>query len=314
MKPSMIILAICVLLVTSFAGCQPSSLPTPSQLIPKDTSTPVLIDAAIPSFTLTPIPTAVTKAEIPCYDINGDYRLTVFPYVVVDILGRDNASSWAYVRVNEITDCWADASLLKYDDKGLGSAPIVDAPTPQIPSATTVPIPTDTPIVMTATPPLPLLIRWKIVSYDCSNGRATGATISLDISGGIPSEVPGGFPGSAPDTDPRYTYFPKLPIYALPEQSLSITVYSATADGEPSETIQFKVPRASDKNEFNCPKEKGNNPLPPPPPTDDPPPPTQPPSTEPPPKTEPPPSTEPPPTEPAVCYNPQGHVIPCHDH
>ena len=137
--------------------------------------------------------------------------------------------------------------------------------------------------IVTVTPPAPLLIRWKILSYDCANGKATGATISLDVTGGVPN----------------YSYFPKLPIYAKPDQSLSISVYSSTSNGRPNGLITFIVPSATNKSEFKCEQPAdGNVPLPPPPPTD-PPPPTEDPGN-------------PPPTEPPVCYNPKGKVIPCH--
>jgi hypothetical protein len=251
-----------------------------NKIVSTETTTQTLTPSAEPlndtPMAPTPTPTAVTAAITPCYAGNNEVTITISPYVIVEILEKNSDGNWIRVRVNEVIVCWVALSSLRFDINDLDTVPIVTIPTPQTPILTIVPI---SPFSEDVTTTPPLLIRWKIESYDCANGRATGATIGLDVSGGIPD----------------YSYSPELPIYANPEQYLSIAVYSDTAEGEPSGTINFMVPKASDTTVFKCDR-PGNKPAPDPLPT------------EPPPHTDPPYPEDPPPP---VCYNPQGKVIPC---
>jgi hypothetical protein len=92
------------------------------------------------------------------------------------------------------------------------------------------------------TPVSPIKLLWKVVTFECNpRGGVNNVVIDLIISGGIKP----------------YTSSPELPVNALPEQYLSITVNSA--NGGPSGIIEFTVPRSSD---FRC-RRPGYNPGPP---------------------------------------------------
>ncbi len=271
-------------------------------------NTPVATEPPVLSTTepaIVPTVLAVTKDDVTCYF--GDelaYSITVSRLVIVAILEKNGPGDLVKVRLNELIDCWVPLSSLELNKQTLDSLPFSNVSL-VIPTSTTIPTSTPLPGGVTPIPPSGLVIQWKISSYDCELGKAKGVTIDLIVSGGV---------------EP-YSFSPKLPIYAKPGQDVSVSVRSKTADGDPSGVIKFPVPDATDKTHFGkCQEEVvGNVPAPAPAPIEtqapvvaQPPAETEPPqSTEPPKATEPPVVTDPPPTEP-VCYNPQGHEIPCH--
>jgi len=218
---------------------------------------------------------AVTITDTPCYAGNNEFTITVSQYVIVGVIEKNNSGNWVRVKVNEVVSCWVELRLLKFANNDLAFLPSVDVPPPQILTPTIISTPRDV-----ITTPFPLLIRWKILSYDCFNDVPIGVTIDLDVEGGIPA----------------YTFSSALPIYTKPGQFLEIIVYSDTVSREPSGTIEFTIPNAEDATVFKC-TQSGTYLLPPLPPTD--PPPIE--------NTEEPQSTLPP-----VCYNPYGKIIPCH--
>jgi hypothetical protein len=161
------------------------------------------------------------------------------------INGRDNLQpGWFLVTPHDSTEqCWVAVVGFLLTDAEMSSIPTVSV-IPFIPSATMAMTPTidqiNFPTIAsqaTLTPIyLPVELTWKVVGYDCSNGFATGALIDLNISGG---------------KEP-YRSSPTLPVYVEPGQVVSITVFSGTSDGEPSKSISFVVPRASDISIFKC--------------------------------------------------------------
>lgn len=258
------------------AGCNSYYPPSP---------TPVYSFNPLPAPpTITPLvqlPKAVTSTDATCYA--RDIEITISPFVVVELLNKNSVGDWVQVKVNDVIVCWVQLRQLRFDEYDLVLLPIMNIPTPQIPTQAIIPIPIDTPAAETAVPVHRLLLRWKIMSYDCFNGVAVGVTVGLDVSGGIPD----------------YRYSPKLPIYGNPGQTIVITIKSATVDGEPSGSIRFTLPEKGGSSVYQCRPTKKNQSenylVPPPAPTD------------------PPPSTKNhPETGRPVCYNPQGRVIPCH--
>jgi len=229
----------------------------------------------------------VTKENVSCFfGASGKYLVSLPPFLIVSAVGKNITGEWILLGSEEFADCWAELRFL--DPKGdINSLPVIVTSLPPILSPTSTPTSIPTPDTATPstnqTPLPPIELSWKIINYDCNeSGIVTSVTIDLDITGGIPD----------------YTSTPNLPVYAVPEQDISIRVSSGTIDGEPSRVINFTVPRAAD---FKC-RGSGNNPGPQPVITEPPVPPTEPPV----------PPTEPPvPPEP-ICTNPVGKVIPCH--
>ena len=224
--------------------------------------------------------TSFTALESKCFAGPGEnYAIqTNIPtgWIVVIYGKNDLKADWVLITPHDSNNqCWvASSSLTPFDSLTL-QVELVSTLVPIL--AVTNIIPTD---------PSQIKVEWRILSYDCSNaGKAIGALIGLDVSGGVPP----------------YAYSPQIPVSAQPGQVVSITVKSNTSDGEPSDLIKFTVPSASDTSVYKCDR-PGNNSGP-----------TSPPSTSIPPTTIPPtpiPPTPKPPTPvrptPTLCW-PPGH-------
>lgn len=194
---------------------------------------------------------AVVTEIATCY--SGDhleFPISVSEHVIVGILEKSENNDVVQVRLNEKIDCWMPLSTLKLAGLG-GEVPIAPA-APTLPAPTA--IPTSEPTTVLSTPPPPLAVAWKMLSYDCgNNGRAVGAMIDLVVSGGVP----------------EYRFSRNVPVYARPGEFLSITVNSNTEDEEPSRIINFTVPVDNDRNWYKCERpgnvDDGDNPAPQPP-------------------------------------------------
>lgn len=193
--------------------------------------------------TLPPIFQAVTKEDTICYfgtNEGYDAYVTIPQFSIVSVLGQDTSGQWMLVRLEGFADCWIRSTVIQL--KGNESLPVITSSLPPV----ITPVPSSTTVITTQLAnqtPIPSIgLAWKILSFDCLDGRATRALVGLDVSGGVPP----------------YSYSQQLPMYARPEQIVSITVKSSTSDGEPSNRISFPIPRASD---FKCDKE-GSNPVP----------------------------------------------------
>ncbi len=228
-------LSIIILLLTIFlAGCnQGSNIPnnTPlSTLVVKESPTPDVI-----------LFSAVTKEDATCYfGTNEGYNAFVMipQFSIVSVLGQDQRGEWMLVTLEEFTNCWIQSSSLQLQTNDL------------LPFYSSLPLPVKTPIpsptfaatqLANQTPNPTLGLTWKILKFECFDKKATRAYVDLNVSGGVPP----------------YTYSQDLPMYARPQQVISIKVSSSTSDGEPSNIISFTIPRASD---FKCDNE-GNNPV-----------------------------------------------------
>jgi hypothetical protein len=176
------------------------------------------------------IPTVSTVSDNGCYtypDFKAELQ-TVIPegWKIVIIGKSDVQADWLLVTPHDSTEpCW-----IKFNNLSITIADFQDIPVNSVSTAPT----------LTPTPLVSLEINWKILSYDCSNGQVTGVRVDLNVSGGVPP----------------YTYLPELPLYAKPNQVVSINVKSNTSDGEPSGIIKLTIPSTSD---FKC-GESGSNP------------------------------------------------------
>jgi hypothetical protein len=275
-------------LITS---CTPSETPTPAAL-PVIDWTP---QPQIPTETATSIPVspstlqAVTKEEISCYFMNDrGYNAVVYipPFEVVMAVGQDLTGRWGLVSLTGFTDCWVRLNLL--DLKGdVRSLPVISAQLPPMLTSAIAAISEVQPTIA------PIILVWKVISHYCNADRhVESVTVDLDISGGVGP----------------FTTSPPVPLTASPGQTLSIKVNSNTHNGEPSSMISFVVPR---EDSFTCANSGDNADSPPDPVDPDPvdPDPVDPDPVDPDPVD--PDPVDPEPEEPDVCYNPQGHEIPC---
>lgn len=204
---------------------------------------------ASPTFasTLPPIFQAVAKDDTTCYfGTNDGYDafVTIPQYSIVSVLGKDTSGQWMLVRLEGFADCWIHSTSLQLMGSD-GNLPLITTSLPPV----TTPVPSTSVIttqLANQTPSPSMGLTWKVLSFDCYDGKVTRVLVDLNVSGGI---LP-------------YSYSQQLPMYAKPEQVVSITVKSSTQDGEPSNRISFPIPRASD---FKCDKDDGSNTVPPPP-------------------------------------------------
>ena len=191
-------------------------------------------------FTVT---SAFTETNGACYtypDSTSDLQTFIPKGWRIVIVGKsDLQAAWLVVTPHDSTEsCW-----IRSDVFSLTSADLLDVPVNPV-------------IVVPTKTPEPISITWKLVNYDCSNGLGRGALIDLEISGGIQP----------------YTTSPEMPLYAQPNELISITVMSDSTNGEPSKNIKFTIPDASDNSFFKCdPSAPTSTPRPvsptPPPPT-----------------------------------------------
>jgi len=207
-----------------------TSIPTSNEDVTQETITPTLLA----------IFNAVAKEDVVCFfgnNVGYDATVSLRQFSIVEVVGIDITREWILVRLKEFTDCWIQSTSLELN----GDVNLLPFITDLLPPSK-ISTQFDVTQLVNQTPYSPVELRWEILSYDCnSQGRATGVLVKLNAKGGIPP----------------YIYSPELPMYAKPEQVVSVKVNSNTLNGEPSGAIKFTIPRASD---FKCDKQ-GNNPV-----------------------------------------------------